>query len=96
MRKPGRKGLKLIGSLLKVAAAAAGIAEEMGTWVPAVCEITDEQGGLCDDNINGPAHSWASGGQKQERGQWKNGWREEYKFMIYYLLEAGEKMSKVK
>lgn len=35
-------------------------------------------------------------GKNEERGQWKNGWREEYKFMMYYLLEAGEKMSKVK
>lgn len=89
MRKPGRKGLKLIGSLLKVTAAAAGIAEEMGTWVPAVCEITDEQGGLCDDNINGPAHTWASGGQKRGTRaveKWVEG-----RIQIYDVLFAGSR-----
>lgn len=30
-----------------------GLQKEIGTWVPAVREITDEQGGLCDGNVNG-------------------------------------------
>lgn len=42
------------------------------------------------------AHTWASGGQKQERGQWEGGWEEKYKLAKHYVLNPDEKTSRMK
>ena len=50
--------------------------KEISTWVPAVQEITEEQGGLCDGSVNGPWQQHTPGlpeGKSRDEGSGKVG-----------------------